>query len=40
MGKSLMYDPERAPLVRRGFEDYATGRRAASVNEAEGVTVN
>jgi DNA invertase Pin-like site-specific DNA recombinase len=26
MGKSLMADPERAPLVRRGFEEYATGR--------------
>jgi site-specific DNA recombinase len=26
MGKSLMHDPERAPLVRRAFEDYATGR--------------
>jgi hypothetical protein len=25
-GKSLMHDPERAPLVRRAFEDYATGR--------------
>jgi DNA invertase Pin-like site-specific DNA recombinase len=26
MGKSLMADPERAPLVRRAFEQYATGR--------------
>lgn len=26
MGKSLMADPERAPLVRRAFEKYATGR--------------
>ena len=26
MGKSLMPDPERAPLVRRAFEEYATGR--------------
>ena len=26
MGKSLMSDPERAPLVRRAFEEYATGR--------------
>jgi site-specific DNA recombinase len=26
MGKSLMADPERAPLVRRTFEEYATGR--------------
>jgi site-specific DNA recombinase len=26
MGKSLMADPERAPLVRRMFEEYATGR--------------
>jgi len=26
MGKSLMADPERAPLVRRAFEEYATGR--------------
>jgi len=25
MGKSLVHDPERAPLVRRAFEDYATG---------------
>jgi site-specific DNA recombinase len=25
-GKSLLHDPERAPLVRRAFEDYATGR--------------
>ena len=25
MGKSLMPDPERAPLVRRAFEEYATG---------------
>jgi DNA invertase Pin-like site-specific DNA recombinase len=25
MGKSLVHDPERAPLVRRVFEDYATG---------------
>ena len=25
-GKSLMPDPERAPLVRRAFEEYATGR--------------
>jgi site-specific DNA recombinase len=26
MGKSLMHDPKRAPLVRRAFEDYATGQ--------------
>lgn len=26
MGKSLIHDPERAPLVRRAFDDYATGR--------------
>jgi hypothetical protein len=26
MGKSLTHDPERALLVRRAFEDYATGR--------------
>jgi len=26
MGKSLMPDPERAPIVRRVFEKYATGR--------------
>jgi Recombinase len=26
MGKSLMADPERAPLVRRAFEEYDTGR--------------
>ena len=26
MGKSLMQDPERAPLVRRAFEKYATSR--------------
>jgi hypothetical protein len=26
MGKSLMLDPERAPIVRRVFEEYATGR--------------
>jgi hypothetical protein len=25
-GKSLMADPERAPIVRRVFEEYATGR--------------
>ncbi len=25
-GKSLMHDPERAPLVRGAFEEYATGR--------------
>ena len=25
-GKSSMHDPERAPFVRRAFEDYATGR--------------
>jgi DNA invertase Pin-like site-specific DNA recombinase len=25
IGKSLIHDPERAPLVRRAFEDYATG---------------
>ena len=25
-GKSLMADPERAPIVRRVFEAYATGR--------------
>jgi hypothetical protein len=26
IGKSLMPDPERAPIVRRAFEEYATGR--------------
>ncbi|MGE0706297.1 MAG: recombinase family protein, partial [Vicinamibacterales bacterium] len=26
MGRSLMADPERAPLIRRAFEEYATGR--------------
>jgi hypothetical protein len=26
MGKSLTHDPERAPLVQRAFEEYATGR--------------
>ncbi|MQA31551.1 MAG: hypothetical protein GEU82_17235 [Luteitalea sp.] len=26
MGKSLVPDPERAPLVRRAFDEYATGR--------------
>jgi hypothetical protein len=26
IGKSLMADPERAPFVRRAFEEYATGR--------------
>jgi DNA invertase Pin-like site-specific DNA recombinase len=26
MGKSLMHDLERGPLVRRAFEEYATGR--------------
>ena len=26
LGKSLMHDPERAPLVRRAFQDFATGR--------------
>lgn len=26
LGKSLMPDPERATLVRRAFEEYATGR--------------
>ena len=26
MGKSLMHDPECAPLVRWAFEEYATGR--------------
>ena len=26
MGKSLIDDPERAPLVRRAFEEYSTGR--------------
>ncbi len=26
MGRSLMHDHERAPLVRRAFEDYATGQ--------------
>jgi hypothetical protein len=25
-GKSLIHDPERAPLVRRAFEEHATGR--------------
>src|SRR5882672_2190392 len=26
MGKSMILDPERAPLVRRAFQDFATGR--------------
>jgi hypothetical protein len=26
MGKNLMHDPERGSLVRRAFEEYATGR--------------
>jgi hypothetical protein len=26
VGKSLVHDPERAPLIRRAFEEYATGR--------------
>lgn len=26
MGRSLVHDAERAPLVRRAFEEYATGR--------------
>jgi site-specific DNA recombinase len=26
IGKSLIHDPDRAPLVRRAFEDYATGQ--------------
>jgi hypothetical protein len=26
MGNSLVHDPERAPLVRRAFQDYATGQ--------------
>jgi hypothetical protein len=26
LGKSLMPGPERAPIVRRAFEEYATGR--------------
>jgi len=26
MGKSLLHDPERAPIIRQAFEDYATGR--------------
>ena len=26
MGKSLVHDAERAQLIRRGFEDYATGQ--------------
>lgn len=26
MGKSLLHDPQRAPIIRRAFEDYATGR--------------
>src|SRR5438067_293439 len=26
IGKSLIHDPERAPLVRRAFVEYATGR--------------
>src|SRR5712691_2256678 len=25
-GKSLLFDPERAPLVKRAFQDFATGR--------------
>ena len=28
MGKSLLHDPERAPIIRKAFEDYATGRFA------------
>ena len=30
MGESLMPDPERAPIVRRAFEEYATGRSRSS----------
>jgi len=26
MGKSLLHDPGRAPIIRKAFEDYATGR--------------
>ena len=26
LGKSLLHDPERAPIIRQAFEDYATGR--------------
>src|SRR5918992_3693977 len=26
LGRSLVHDPERAPLVRRAFEEYATGQ--------------
>jgi hypothetical protein len=26
VGKSLVHDPERGPLIRRAFESYATGR--------------
>jgi len=26
VGKSLVHHPERAPLARRAFEDYATGQ--------------
>ena len=26
MGKSLIHDPQRGPLVRRAFEEYSTGR--------------
>ncbi len=26
IGKSLLHDPERAPIIRQAFEDYATGR--------------
>ena len=29
-GRSLMHDPERAPIVRRVFEEYATGRFTSS----------
>ena len=34
MGKSLIHDPERAPLVRRAFDDYATGRYKRTTAEA------
>src|SRR5438132_5898665 len=30
MGKSLVHDPRRGPLVRRAFEEYATGEGTAA----------
>jgi hypothetical protein len=28
MGKSLLHDPDRAPIIRKAFEEYATGQFA------------